>query len=432
MRRRMILWGTAALLAAAAHGLPADAQQQPTIRYIGPTGGAVKAIVENLIPEFQKRTGIKIEASFVAHEALTQKAMTEFVAGSPSFDVIQFETSWGGRYAPFLENLEPDVKKAGDAYQADDILRAARRMGVYENKTVGLPYRVIGRMLHYRKDLFEQAGLTKPPETMAELLDYAKKLTKDTNGDGKPEVYGLGILGKQGYGNAYEFGTFLFSGGGAWWDLASCKVAFDDEAGVKALQFYADLLKKEGVVPPEVTTWAWDEWIAGGQKGRYAMSIMHTPYAVPLNDPKASETAGKWAWADAPGWTSVRDPGPPVGGWLLGIAAGAKNKDLAWKFVEFVTGPEGQLISASNANAPTRGSVFRNPQVQAMWPWAEVALRSLERGTPMYNNPEQMEAESALMVRVSEALIGAKPANQAASEGAAQLRTILQDSGRCK
>ena len=77
---------------------------------------------------FEEETGIKVEATYVAHDALTQKAMTEFVSGTPSFDVIQFETSWGGRYSPFLVDLQPYVDETGEGYEEADILAAARNM----------------------------------------------------------------------------------------------------------------------------------------------------------------------------------------------------------------------------------------------------------------------------------------------------------------
>ncbi|MBI1774770.1 MAG: sugar ABC transporter substrate-binding protein [Proteobacteria bacterium] len=404
---------------------PAPLMAQQTLRIIGPTGGAVKALTEDLIPAFQTATGVKVEGIFLPQDGLTQKAMTEFVSRAPSFDAIMFETSWGGRYAPFLDDLQPYVIKAGAAYDEADILAAARGMGIADGKTVGLPYRTLGRMLYYRKDLFQEAGLSEPPKTLPQMLEYAQKLTKG-------DVYGLAILGKQGFGNAYEFGSYLFSSGGTWWDRKSYEVRINDPIGVKALGFYADLRNKQKVVPPEVTTWAWDEWIAGAQNGRYAMTIMHVPYATQIEDPKLSKTAGKWGWADAPGWDSLAQGAPPVGGWLWGLPAESRQKALAWQFIAYVTGKEAQLKSALNANAPSRRSAFMSPELKAKWPWAEVALRSLDRGTPMYNNPEELEAEAALAVNVSEALLGAKTAQQAADESAAKLKQILEKAGRYK
>jgi len=398
---------------------------QGTVRFAGITGAAVQALSEDLIPAFERDTGIHVEATYQAYDALTQKTMTEFVSGSPSFDVLMFETSWGGRFSPFMADLQPYVTKAGAAYDDGDILAAARKMGVYSGKTVGLPYRVIGRMLHYRTDLFQAAGLTEPPRTIPQLLQYAQKLTKG-------DVYGLGILGKQGFGNAYEYGSYLFSSGGGWWDRATHAVTFNNPIGARTMTFYADLHNGAKVVPPEVTTWAWDEWIAGGQNGRYAMTVMHTVYAIPLNDPAHSKTAGKWAWADAPGWNSLQQGAPPVGGWLFGVPNGSTAKDLAAQFVLYMTGKQAQLTSTQKANSPTRRSVFQESAVRTKWPWADVALRALQRGTPMYNEPEELEAEAALMVVCSEALLGVKTPKQAADDGAAKLTEILKKSGRIK
>jgi multiple sugar transport system substrate-binding protein len=305
---------------------------------------------------------------------------------------------------------------------------AARRMGIYQSKTVGLPYRVLGRILHYRKDLFEAAGLKEPPQTLPELLSYAQKLTKT---GGPSEVYGLGLLGKQGFGNAYEYGSFLFSSGGAWWDLEKCQVLIDNDIGLRTMQFYADLRNKYHVVPPEVTTWGWDEWIAGAQKGRYAMSMMHHVYASLIDDPKQSQTAGKWAWAECPGWAGLQQSAPPVGGWLFGMVGGSGRHPAAWDFIKFATGAEAQLMSAFNANAPTRASSFTDSKIREMWPWADATLRALNHGTPMYNNPEELAAESALMVTVSQALLGSTDPEAAAKDSGAQLRSILRDSGRC-
>jgi ABC-type glycerol-3-phosphate transport system substrate-binding protein len=39
--------------------------------------------------------------------------------------------------------------------------------------------------------LFREVGLERPPETLSELLEYGKKLTRDLNGDGKVDQWGL-------------------------------------------------------------------------------------------------------------------------------------------------------------------------------------------------------------------------------------------------
>lgn len=55
-------------------------------------------------------------------------------------------------------------------------------------------------------------------------------------------------------------------------DFKAGEIFVNDDKGVTALQFIADLVVKHKVTPPEVTTWEFDEIIAGGQRDRYVMA----------------------------------------------------------------------------------------------------------------------------------------------------------------
>ena len=65
-------------------------------------------------------------------------------------------------------------------------------------------------------------------------------------------------------------------------------------------------MTKYKVVVPDAITWEFDEIVAGGQNDRYAMTITLAPYGTLINDPKLSKTAGRWAWAVAPGASFAR------------------------------------------------------------------------------------------------------------------------------
>jgi multiple sugar transport system substrate-binding protein len=51
-------------------------------------------------------------------------------------------------------------------------------------------------------------------------------------------------------------------------------------------------------------TWEFDKIIAGGQNDHYAMTQTFAPYGTLINEPQLSKTAGRWAWATVPGYTS--------------------------------------------------------------------------------------------------------------------------------
>ena len=106
--------------------------------------------------------------------------------------------------------------------------------------------------MYYNTELFEQAGLDpdKPPQTGTNLA-AAKALTKDG-------VYGTAWLGVQGDASTWAWATYLFSQGGTFFD-ENDKPVFNSEAGVKALQMIVDMIHKDQVMPPSVSSWDYDQ-----------------------------------------------------------------------------------------------------------------------------------------------------------------------------
>ena len=56
---------------------------------------------------------------------------------------------------------------------------------------MGIPFVALNSVMFYNKDMFEEAGITKVPETWEELREAAKKLTQDKNGDGETDQWGM-------------------------------------------------------------------------------------------------------------------------------------------------------------------------------------------------------------------------------------------------
>jgi|BioPla2DNA2_1021312.scaffolds.fasta_scaffold02133_13 multiple sugar transport system substrate-binding protein len=69
------------------------------------------------------------------------------------------------------------------------------------------------RILWYRTDLFKEAGLDRPPQTLDEIYEYAKKLTKH-DGSGNITMSGLEI----GTGEQSLFSVMLMHGADTYWD----------------------------------------------------------------------------------------------------------------------------------------------------------------------------------------------------------------------
>jgi len=101
------------------------------------------------------------------------------------------------------------------------------------------PFNKSVRALYYNKDLFAEVGLDpeKPPATWDEYYEAARRITRDLNGDGRPDTWGTA-----GQINAWTFGNLLLQNGGRFLDPATDLVAFDGPEGVGALKFMRRLL----------------------------------------------------------------------------------------------------------------------------------------------------------------------------------------------
>ena len=129
------------------------------------------------------------------------------------------------------------------------------------------------------------------------------------------------------------FNPWLYSNGGRLLDFKTGEIFINDAKGVEALQFYAELVTKYKVVPPEAMTWEFDEIVAGGQSDRYAMVQMFAPYGTLINDPKISKTGGKWAWTTVQGPHSKDEGRTWIDGHSLGVPKYTRNKEWALEFI---------------------------------------------------------------------------------------------------
>ena len=122
----------------------------------------------------------------------------------------------------------------------------------------------------YNKDLFDEAGLAYPdpekPYTYDEFIEVCKALTKDKDGDGETDQWGVA--------NANQFGMtpYLYSNGVKFLndDMTKVNVA-NNEALKNALTFYTDLTLN-GLTPSvdqDTALGGYQRWL-DGQIGFYA------------------------------------------------------------------------------------------------------------------------------------------------------------------
>ena len=118
----------------------------------------------------------------------------------------------------------------------DDMLDAFAKENAWDGRFVMFPFNKSVMVLYYNKDMLEKHGFTHPPRTWDEFWDYARELTVDEDGDGKPEVYGTAMNI-----SVWLFTVLLYHNGGRLFDDHGNPV-FNSPEGVAALEYLVNLV----------------------------------------------------------------------------------------------------------------------------------------------------------------------------------------------
>lgn len=264
--------------------------------------------------------GVKVITQAIPWDAAHEKLLTSVVGGLPP-DVCQLGTTWMAEFATLkaLEPLEGYIENS-QAVKPGRFFEGSWNTVVVGEKIYGIPWYVDTRVLYYRKDLLKEAGFSHPPETWDELKQVCRNLIHTK--DGKIDRYGIS-LPVRGW---QELSSFVWQNNGDV--LRPTSKEFKE-----ALAFYVSFFS-ENLVPSHRA--ADVDLFHAFKTGFYPMFISG-PWMVELLHKELPELDGRWAVAMMPG---KKKRTSFVGGCNLVLFRDSREKDLGWKFIEFMSRPE--------------------------------------------------------------------------------------------
>lgn len=428
--RRDVVTGLGVSSIAAAFPSPLIAQSRPErLVFVGDNGPWHWTLVEEVAPAFEEAYGIPVEFNLLPIDGLNARLRTEFISGGQGIDVAQWISYWAGWIDPYMEDhntllTEADGPSSND-YDWNDFLGPTKALASYGDRLLGIPYRALVTVLHYQEPALAAAGIERPPETWDELLRAAVRITETDPLD----RYGYGLLGRQGPAIIGSFSPFLYSNGGTLFDPQSQEVSINSSSAVESLEFLTDMVRRYNVVPPEATTWEYDEIISNAQRNRIGMTVTLAPYGSLMNDSGQSETAGNWKAVTVPGRYQKDEGRSWLNGWMFGVPRSSRNKRWAFEFIQMATTKHWLRRSMLRGNAPTRASALRDPELVAQFPWAPAAETMLATAIPDPNHPIWPTLDLSLRSGLSSALTGVETPRNALDQVATDWERSLRRAG---
>lgn len=320
-------------LVGASMALTAPAMSDTTLKFISwqVDEPGIKEWWQGIIGEFEAaHPGVTIDFTKVARENYLDTMITLFASGSPP-DIAHLAVFEVGPIAEngWLEDLGPRI--AASDIPIDDW--AGRSKCIWEGKEVCIILLYFGGIMAYNQAMLDEEGLSVPTDWDG-FIDAARKLTKDTDGDGITDQFGVGHHTVAG-GSQYisEMLPYILDSGASW-TTEEGKPAFDTPEMVEGLRRWK-LVIDERLTPLDLAAGEVRQLFADG---RVALRV-DGPWLYGTMKRATPETFQTLKIAKTP-FT------PPYGGTSNGIAIPSEiseeRKDLVWAFIQVVTSEKWQ------------------------------------------------------------------------------------------
>jgi multiple sugar transport system substrate-binding protein len=364
-------------------------------------------VVAELIPEFERETGIHIDIQQIPWTAAHEKILTAHVGNSLP-DVSQVGNSWMselvtiGAIVPLEESLVPK----------DDYFAGIWDTNVVGGTLYGIPWYVDTRVLFYRTDM-----IPTPPRTWSEWVEIMARLRREnTSRDFYPIVMPT---------NEWPQPVIMAIQKGAVLVDESGHARFGDRQFLEGFTFYVDLFRR-GLAPAVSNTQVANVYQQFGE-GHIAMYISGPWDVGNFRTRLSAEQQKTWTTAPLPAPDGTPYPGMSLaGGSSLVITKRSRNPEAAKKFIAFLSRPEIQArFYELSGDLPARRSAWQVPKLVAD---REIAAfrTQLDRTVALPRVPEAENIVNAVAEHGQMAVRGQLTAEQAARALNTKIERMLE------
>jgi multiple sugar transport system substrate-binding protein len=299
-------------------------------------------VFQQLVTKFNlTHPQIEVESLYVGQSDRQLPKILASIVGGAQPDLLWFGSMLTGQLVD-LEAIEPLDKWWNRSAVAKDIDPALLGSMQYEDRLWSIPFATNNVGIFYRPSLFKAAGIEHLPTNWQELKATAKQLTRDTNGDGKNDKFGMLLPLGQGEWTVFTWLPFMWGGGGELISTQSqsgrnhpqtAKISIDNPGAIVALQLWQDLIKSGTAI------------LSSPERGYELDNFLTGKVAMQLTGPW---TFGQLAGMNFTDYNVMPIPAgtrsaTSVGGEnLFMMKSSPQHQQAAWEFMEYVLSQEFQ------------------------------------------------------------------------------------------
>ena len=303
----------------------------------------------------------KVAVSLFPSGGFGDRVLTAIAAGEGPDIYYHF---WAADIATqgFLEDLTPYIE-ASDFDPQERWFPIGNQRALYDGRYYGVPRDATAGVIAYNMDLFDAAGVPYPEDgwTIADYREAAIALT-----DRDADRYGIGaIVGGPG---CFQWSSFSYNMGAEFTSPDGRQVEgyMNSPEAVAAFEYCLGLTADDDVASPPALQEQFGEVVF--MSGTVAMQHIATWELATLNEqadfnwgvvapPRFDENSEGIAWTDS---------------YVYYMNADSENKQRAWDFLEYLTGPEAnRLIAETGVWTPPQ------PEIWEEMGWSEDPVLSV-------------------------------------------------------
>jgi ABC-type glycerol-3-phosphate transport system substrate-binding protein len=379
---------------------------------------------------FEQNFGVKVKTHVMPFSDVYAKLVTIATRGGKEFDVAEFSDDWlpfffAGRHLWPLKKIDPGFEPDPELITYKHLNRWSFEKNYPTADGVLYTQTFMGNMnlFWYRKDKYEEAGLSTPPETWDEVAVAAEKLY-----DPDKPFYGYVQRGVRGNPASFGWLPILLSWGGSTFANPpdDWTVTINSRRAKEALEFTLKLLKW---APPGQGDIGQGDMIGLLATDKVLQALSVSAAFSHFDNPKESLVPWKVMPRPVPKSPYGIQDNTTFGviGW--GVPKGSKDKELALEFIKFFTSYEGQMEWTRYGGVPTRTDVYTSELAkQKEYRYLRAMNESFARGPGDFlpKVPECWEIEDVLGKHLNAAYVGLETAEEALDAAAREIEEVMK------